>query len=64
MFVTSSVTEKIDSQEKITDDELLLHNYYATKTLNKLGPVKYVKTKFRPKTVRKFVEKNCILMGN
>ena len=63
-FVPLSIKEEIDSQETITDDDLLLHNYYATKTLNKLGPAKYVKTKFKSTTVRKFVEKNGLLMGN
>lgn len=56
-------SDEMEQPEKISEDNLLHRDYITAKTLNKLGPAKYVKTQFKPKTIRKYFETKGYLMG-
>ena len=55
--------DEIENKEYNNDEVLLNRDYTASKTLEKLGQPKYIKTFLRPNTIRKFNEKNGIFMG-
>ena len=56
-------SDEMEQPEQISEDNLLHRDYITAKTLNKLGPAKYVKTQFKPKTIRKYFETKGYLMG-
>lgn len=61
--IENELPQEIEPTEYLNKDQLLIRNFYASKTLQKIGPAKYIKTKLRPSTNRKFIEKIGVFFG-
>lgn len=61
--IENELPQEIEPTEYLNKEQLLIRNFYASKTLEKIGPAKYIKTRLRPSTNRKFIEKIGVFFG-